>query len=706
MSAREKILSFMKNDTYRPMTSKEIYRHFGVSKTQRQAMKKLLQQLEEEGLIIKNSSGRYGLPEKMNIVSGMIDGKQKGFGFLIPDDPTREDIFINREGMNGAMHNDKVFVRIILTNTSRRQEGEVVKILKRAHKMVVGNFEKSRHFGFVIPDNKRIFYDLFIPKEEFNGARKDQKVVAEITRWPDRKRNPEGRIVEILGEKDGPGVDIEAIVHQFQLPRQFSVEVIKEVEDIPLEISEKDLQNRMDLRELPMVTIDGADAKDLDDAVSIEDMGDNCVKLGVHIADVSHYVKENTDLDKEALNRATSVYLVDRVIPMLPRKLSNGICSLNPQVDRLAMTVFMTYQLEPLKILEHEITSSIIKTNHRMTYAEVGEILIKNNQEVIERYKDFVPQLELMNTLREKLRCERFNGGSINFDFPEVKVILDEEGKPVELRKRQHDIPEQLIEEFMIAANRVVSEEMSWRQVPFIYRIHDQPDYDRLLKFNEFIHNFGYNLKGLHNEIHPRVLQDLLDSAEGKPEEHVINNMLLRSMQQAIYSPTNIGHFGLAVDYYSHFTSPIRRYPDLMIHRIIKEVLAKGTLSSKRLGYLEENLPQITEQSSIQERRAMEAERDSVELKKIEFMKDKIGQEFEGIISGVTNFGLFVELENTVEGLIHVEALDDDYYNYNDKQHFLVGETTKKVYKFGEKVKVIVDRVNLDDRRLDFKIMD
>jgi len=706
MSARDSLLDFMRNKIYRPMTEKELMNEFDVAIDQKDIMSKMLKNLLKEGIVYKNSNGRYGLPEKMDLLVGRIQGHQKGFGFLIPEDPTQKDVFVSRENLNGAMHNDKVFIRILPAKKGKRMDGEVIKILERANHRIVGSFDKSQHFGFVVSDNKRIFYDLFIPKEEINGAKQDQKVVAEITTWPDKKRNPEGKIIEILGDKGAPGVDIEAIIHGMELPQDFPAEVYRETDEVPTEISEEEIVNRKDLRDLPMVTIDGEDAKDLDDAVSLEDLGDGKVRLGVHIADVSHYVKEDSALDKEALERATSIYLVDRVIPMLPRKLSNGICSLNPQVDRLTMSAFITYQLSPLKILEHEITPSIIKTNYRLTYTEVNEILVNDNSEIKGKYRDFVPALKLMNQLREKLRKERFDNGSINFDFPEVKVILDDQGIPIEIKKREHGQAEQLIEEFMIAANRIVSEDMSWREIPFIYRVHDQPDSDRLQDFNEFIHDFGYHLKGIQNEVHPRSLQDLLDKVEGKPEERVINTLLLRSMKQAIYTPTNIGHFGLAIDYYSHFTSPIRRYPDLMIHRIINEVVTKGTLSKKRISELEKKLHQVSEHSSLQERRAMEAERDSVELKKLEFMKDKIGEEFDGIINGVTNFGMFVELDNTVEGLIHVEDLKDDYYHYNEKQHCLVGESTKKVYRFGEKIRVKIDNINLDEREIDFVLVE
>ncbi|MFI5360148.1 MAG: ribonuclease R [Halanaerobiales bacterium] len=706
MGAKDKLLDFMRNKAYRPLTEKELMREFNVPGDQRELMSKLLKELVKEGAIYKSSSGRYSLPEKMDLIVGRIDGNQRGFGFLIPEDPTREDIFIGRENLKGAMHNDKVMVRLLPRGKGKRQEGEVVKILERANQRIVGNFEKSKYFGFVVPDNKRLFYDIFIPKEGVNGAKQNQKVVAEIVSWPEKNRNPEGRIVEILGYKGAPGVDIEGIIRQLDLPRAFPEEVERELEMIPDEVLEEELTGRKDLRDLPMVTIDGEDAKDLDDAVSIEDLGEGKVRLGVHIADVSHYVKEGTALDKEALERGTSIYLVDRVIPMLPPKLSNGICSLNPGEDRLAVSVFITYQLEPFKLMDYEISTSVIRSKYRMTYTEVKEILVNNNQELINKYQDFVPQLQLMNQLREKLRKERFEKGSINFQFPEVRVILDELGKPVEIRLEEHGIAEQLIEEFMIAANRVVSEDMSWKGIPFIYRVHDQPDLDRLQEFNTFIHNFGYFLKGIQNEVHPRALQNLLEEVEGKPEERIINTLLLRSMKKAIYAPSNIGHFGLAIDYYSHFTAPIRRYPDLMIHRIIKESISRGMLPEKRIAQLEKTLPHIAEHCSLRERRAMEAESDSVELKKLEYMLDKIGQEFDGIINGVTNYGLFIELENTVEGLVSVENMKDDYYIFNEKQYCLIGEHTGKVYRFGDKVRVIIDNIDLDEREIDFLLVE
>ncbi|MFW6238243.1 MAG: ribonuclease R [Halanaerobiales bacterium] len=705
MSARTRLLEFLREDAHKPMKLGELCQEFDVSRDQRKEFASVLEELREEGYVFKNSSDQYGIPEKFNLILGRVQRNPKGFAFLIPDNPEQEDIFITTENMNGAMHNDKVFVRYLPEKKGKRREGEVIRVIERANKKIVGELDKSKYYGFVVPDNKRIYNDVFVPKEKMKDAKQGQKVVARIVNWPEKNRNPEGEIVEILGYSDERGVDIEAIIRQLDLPQDFPVEVKNEVRDIPTSISQEEISGRRDLRELRMFTIDGDDAKDFDDAVSIEKLDDNRVRLGVHIADVTHYVKEGSTLDEEALERGTSIYLVDRVIPMLPEKLSNNICSLRPEEERLTMSVIMDFQPEPLELLDYEICNSVIKSDYRLTYDKVQDIL-EGDKDLRNKYSEVVPDLELMNELRSALREERFSGGSIDFNFPEVKVILDDQGRPVELEKREHREAEQLIEEFMICANQVVAEDMYWREIPFIYRVHDQPDPDTLQAFNEFIHNFGYHLKGSQDKIHPRVLGDLLEKVEGKPEERVINTVLLRSMKKAIYSPHNIGHFGLSLEYYSHFTSPIRRYPDLMIHRVIKEVLAKGHLSQNRRDTLNRILPQIADHCSLQERQAMDAERDSVDLKKIEYMQDKIGEEYEGIISGVTGFGFFVELENTVEGLVHVEDMRDDYYHLLEDQYALVGERTKNMYRLGDIVKVKVARVDLDERELDFTLVE
>ena len=701
MSARAKLLDFLE-EARCPITKEELMEEFDISSQQQKHFEDILKQLQKDGLIYKNKQDKYGLPEKFDLIAGRIDKNPKGFGFLIPEEPGHEDIFISPPNLNGAMHNDKVFVKKVPGSSGKKAEGEVIEIIERANNQIVGRFEKVKNYGFVVPDNKRISYDIFIPGSYINEAKNNQKVVAEITEWPLKNRNPEGKITEILGYQDEKGVDIEAIIRQLELPGDFPGRVKNEVARIGEEIPTEEIKKREDLRDLPMVTIDGEDAKDFDDAVSIEKLSDNMVRLGVHIADVTHYVQEDSNLDEEALHRGTSIYLVDRVIPMLPEKLSNNLCSLRPNEDRLAMTVMMDIQLNPLSLEDYEIKETVINSNHRMTYNEVTGILVHGNEELRELYSDFVNQLELMNKLRDKLRTRRFNEGSIDFERQEVKVILGEHGQPIDIQEERHGVSEQLIEEFMIMANKVVAEDMYWRDVPFIYRIHESPDEERLKEFNEFIHNFGYHVKGIDNEVHSSALQDILNQVEDKPEERLINTVLLRTMKKAIYSRHNIGHYGLGLKYYTHFTSPIRRYPDLMIHRIMKEVINQGKLNEKRRDFLEEEIPSIADHSSLQERRAMEAERDSVELKKIEYMQDKIGEEFEGIISGITSFGFFVELKNTVEGLVHVEDLKDDYYHIRQDIHALVGERTNNRYRLGDEVKVKLIKVKPEEREIDF----
>ncbi len=706
MSARQNLLKYFRIDAKKPVDLEELYDEFSIDKGQRKDFKKLLTDLIKEGLLYKNNAGLYGLPEKFNLMSGRIERSPKGFAFLLPDDPELEDVFIALSNMDGAMHNDKVFVRILPETTGKKSSGEVVEIIERANQTIVGNFERKDYFGFVVPDNKRIFNDIFIPAEKMKGAKNGQKVVVKINHWPEKNRSPEGEVIEILGFKKQPGVDIEAIIRQLDLPLKFPAGVLHETEKISMEITQQEKDKREDLTDLTMFTIDGADAKDLDDAVSIEKMSDNNLRLGVHIADVSHYVKEDSLLDKEARERGTSIYLVDRVIPMLPPRLSNGICSLNPDVERLTLSVFIEYQLDPLEVVDYNIVKSVIKSNYRLTYKKVRDIIEKRDERLLEKYNEIVPHLNMMNELRGLLREERFLEGSIDFDFPEVKVVLDDKGRPVELQKQEHSKAEQLIEEFMIAANNIIAEDAHWKGTPFIYRVHDEPDAESMIEFNEFIHNFGYFIKGVRNSVHPRVLQEVLEDIKGKPEERIISTVLLRSMKKAVYAPVNIGHFGLALDFYTHFTSPIRRYPDLMIHRIIKEGIENGYLPEKRKENLEERIPLIAEHSSLQERKAMEAERDSVDLKKIEYMEDKIGEQYEGIISGVTSFGFFVELENMVEGLVHVENLVDDYYHFNRSQQALIGERTKKIYRLGDEVEVEVTAVNLQERQLDFELID
>jgi ribonuclease R len=571
--------------------------------------------------------------------------------------------------------------------------------LKRANNRVVGTFENSRYFGFVVPDEKKICGDVFIPKDEFNNAKSGQKVIAEIVKWPEKRRNAEGKVVEIIGDKDKPGTDILSIIKSHNLPEQFPEDVLRNAESISDTVTEDMLKGRRDLRNLRMVTIDGEDAKDLDDAVSIQRLPDGNYRLGVHIADVSYYVTENSPLDREALRRGTSVYLVDRVIPMLPKKLSNGICSLNPNVDRLAFTVMMDIDNRG-KVKNHEIYESVININERMTYNNVRKILDEKDEELCKRYDYLIDDFRTMEELALILRKKRFARGAIDFDFDEAKIILDENGKPIEIRKYEYSIANRIIEEFMLVCNETVAEHFYWANAPFVYRIHEDPDSEKIQSFSEFLHKLGYHFKGAGN-VHPRALQDLLEKVKGTKEERIISTVMLRSLQKARYSHESFGHFGLAAKFYCHFTSPIRRYPDLIIHRIMKEYL-KNKVDEAREEELNEKLPVIAKSCSERERAAEEAERETEDLKKVEFMKDKEGQVFEGIISGVTSFGMFVEMDNTIEGLVRMSSLEDDYYIFDDVRYCLIGERTRKIYRIGDSVTVQLAKADIASRQIDF----
>jgi len=701
---KESILEFLRRESYRPMSAEELAKAFQIDRKQIGEFLSIIDEMEEEGLIFKTNKEKYGLPEKMNLVIGKLQGHQKGFGFVIPDDEKLMDVFIPAENINGAMHNDRVVARIVKAATpTKTAEGEIIKIIKRANTRVVGTFEKNSYFGFVIPDDKRIYQDIFISKSNFNGAKDGDKVIVEVTKWPEKRRNPEGRIIEVLGNKNKPGIDILSIIKKYNLPEEFPKEVEEYANAIPDEIPEKEIKRRRDLRDLKIVTIDGEDAKDLDDAVSIERLPDGKFKLGVHIADVTYYVKEKSPLDKEALKRGTSVYLVDRVIPMLPKKLSNGVCSLNPRVDRLTLSCVMTIDQNG-KVVDYEIFESVIKTCERMTYTDVTKILRDNDPDLIKRYdylyEDFKAMEELCNILNRK----RMQRGALDFDFEECKIILDEKGKPVEVKPYERDIANRIIEEFMIVCNETIAEHMFWANIPFVYRIHEDPDYEKIMHFNEFVHNLGYKVK-FAKDIHPKMLQEVLESAKGKKEQPIVDMLLLRSLKQARYSPECSGHFGLASKYYCHFTSPIRRYPDLIIHRIIKEYL-KGKIDEKRIEKLKAVVEKAAKQSSDMERLADEAERETEDLKKAEYMAERIGEIYTGIISSVTHFGMFVELPNTIEGLVHINSMTDDYYIFDENLYALIGEETRKIYRLGDEVKVKVHRVDIESRNIDFVLVE
>ncbi|EOD00754.1 ribonuclease R [Caldisalinibacter kiritimatiensis] len=704
MNTKEKIVEVMREQAYKPMLREELADFFQINRDEVKEFYKILDEMEAEGRIIKTRNNRYGIPERMNLVVGKLQGNPKGYGFVIPDNEDLKDIFVSPSDLNGALHGDKVVVRVSRTYEDlRKPEGEVIRILERANKKIVGTFEKSRNFGFVVPDDNRINMDVFIPKSEINGAKTDQKVVVEITKWPEKRRSPEGKVVEILGDKDDVGTDILAVIKKYGLSQEFPTKVINEAKSIPDTIPVSEIKRRRDLRDMTIFTIDGADAKDLDDAVSIEKLNNGNYKLGVHIADVSYYVKEGSKLDKEALKRGTSVYLVDRVIPMLPQKLSNGVCSLNPKVPRLTLSVFMETN-EDGKVLSHEIVESIIQSKERLTYTDVSDILEKDDPQLKQRYEHILEELKLMEELCNILQEKREKRGSIDFNFDEAKIVLDKDGKPVDIRKRERRIANRMIEEFMLVCNETVAEYMYWTNTPFIYRIHEDPDVERINEFNKFIHNFGYVLKGTQ-DIHPKELQQLLKKVESTKEETVINTLMLRSLKKARYSSDSQSHFGLAARYYCHFTSPIRRYPDLQIHRIIKELL-NGKITESRIEKLKRRAPSVAEQSSVRERIAEEAERETEDLKKVEYMSERIGEIYEGIISGITSFGIFVELDNTIEGLVHVSTLVDDYYQYDELNYCLIGERTKKTYKIGDVVKVQLVKADISSREIDFILIE
>jgi len=705
LKIKEKLLDYMERSAYKPMLKKELMQAFNIDKGQQKEFGQALNDMEKEGLIIQTKTNRYAVPERLDLVVGRLEVFPKGFGFLISEKKDSEDLFIPPSAMNGAMNSDKVIGRIESPKTeTSRAEGEIIRIIKRCNKEIVGTYESSKNFGFVIPDDKRIQQDIFIPKGNEKGASTRQKVVCNIVKWPEgRRKSPEGKISEILGYQEDKGVDILSIIKQHQLPLEFPEEVETQAESFKEGIAKDEMQRRKDLRDLTIVTIDGADAKDLDDGVSLEKLGNGNYKLGVHIADVTHYVQEGTALDEEALERATSVYLIDRVIPMLPEKLSNNLCSLNPNTDKLAMSVFMEIDAKG-KVQNEEVFESVINTSERLIYEDVSDILENEDQELMKKYKNYLDMFNNMKELSEILRKKRMDRGAIDFDFPEARVILDEEGTPVDIEEEERRTANRIIEEFMLVCNETIAERYHWLEIPFLYRIHEEPDLEEIQEFNRFIYNFGYQIKGIQNEVHPKALQEINEKVKGKKEEKMLNTLMLRSLQKAEYSADNVGHFGLAADYYSHFTSPIRRYPDLMIHRIIKWHL-NNELSKNRLKKLEKNLPKIADQSSTREREAASAERETVDLKKAEYMSKKIGEEFEGVITSLTSFGIFVELPNTIEGLIRLSSLTDDYYHYDRENQQILGERTKRQFRIGESVVVKVEKVNVMEGEVNFSLV-
>lgn len=694
------IYGFICDELYVPMKLKELAILMQVPKKDRAELLNVMDALVEDGKVELTKKGKYIKSEK-KFETGIFTSHPKGYGFVTVEGQ-QEDIFIPTEQVNGAMHMDTVQIVISPTTSGKRKEGTVTKILSHGMTEVVGTYEDNKTFGFVVPDNPKVAKDIFVPKERSMGAVSGHKVVVAITDYGKEGKKPEGKVTEIIGHINDPGVDIMSLVKAYNIPMEFSDKIMRQVENVSNEVSEADMAGRLDLRSWQMVTIDGEDAKDLDDAVSLTKEGE-LYQLGVHIADVSNYVQEHSALDVEAKDRGTSVYLVDRVIPMLPHKLSNGICSLNAGENRLALSCIMMID-EKGKVVDHKIAETVIKVDRRMSYTSVKKILADHDETEREKYKELVPMFEMMEHVAAILRKKRMKRGSIDFDFPETKIVLDKSGHPVDIKPYERNVATKMIEDFMLIANETVAQDYFWQEVPFVYRTHENPDEEKIKKLSTFINNFGYTLHIGQDEVHPKELQKLLLKIDGTEEEALISRLTLRSMKQAKYTTECTGHFGLATNYYCHFTSPIRRYPDLQIHRIIKDCL-RGRMNAKKIEHYERILPEVAKHSSEMERRADEAERETDKLKKVEYMKARLGEVFEGVISGVTAWGMYVELPNTIEGLVHVTSLEDDYYQFSEETYELIGEHTNIHYKLGQTVHVVAVDADEVMRTIDFKLV-
>lgn len=676
------------------LTYKEMIKYFNISN--KKSFNKDLDKLQKEKIILKDLNGKFVKSKDKNIYFGVYEASRKGFGFILMDE--EKDIFIGRDYLKSAMDSDKVIVKLINEKcTERRKVGEIVYVVERNNKEIIGEFQNSNSFGFVIPKNYNINYDIYIPNKYKLRAKDGDIVVVNIYKWPNKNKNPEGRIVEILGKKDSNNINILTLMKKYKLSRDFPNKVQKDLEKIDFEIQENVVKKRRDLRNLSIVTIDGKDAKDLDDAVYVEKQGEN-YKLGVHIADVTHYVKYGTALDKEAFKRGTSIYLINNVIPMLPKELSNNLCSLNPNTDKLTLSCEMVIDKNG-KVISYDIFESVINTKYRLTYDDVQNIIDYK----IHNFKDIEDMIFHMKDLAEILKNKRIKRGAINLDFTECKILLNENNNVVDVLPFNRSFSHQIIEEFMLVCNETIAEHMFFLNYPFAYRIHEEPDMEKIFNLSEILNNLNYSLK-IKDKIYSNQLQKVLDYFKGKDEEIFLSKFILRSMAKAKYSPNCVGHFGLSTKYYCHFTSPIRRYPDLIIHRILKLVI-KGKLTEKLIPKIKEEVVLACENSSLKEREAEEIEREVYDIKKAEFMKDKIGEEYLGIISSVTSFGFFVELINTVRGLVHIKDLSDDIYYFDDKNMCLIGQNTKNIFKIGMKVNVKVDNVILDNSEIYFTLL-
>lgn len=701
---KERLLGLINDPAYTPLKKEELALIFDIHPTEMPMFYNFLEELEEDGYIGKTKKGKIASPKSMGYFVGKFVAHRKGFGFVESDEEYTQDLFIPAADVNGAMHNDRVVAEITKPATDeRRAEGAIIKVLEREITKVVGEFQSNKTFGFVIADEKKFNQDIYISKKYFSGAKDGDKVVVQITVWPQAGRKPEGKIIEVLGPKGEKEVEILSIIRAHGLPEEFPKKVLEEAQKVAVPISQEEIDRRLDIRDLNIFTIDGEDAKDLDDAISIERLSNGNFKLGVHIADVTHYVHEKSKLDKEALKRATSVYLVDTVIPMLPKTLSNGVCSLNPHEDKLTLSVFMEIDRKG-NVKQYDIKETIINSKARMTYTEVSDILEHDDEELKAKYSHVVEEFKIAEVLAKILMERRSRRGAIDFDFPEAKIILTPEGKVSDIKEYERRISNRIIEEFMLITNETVAEHYFWLNIPFVYRIHETPSPEKMQELGKFVSTFGYTIKGDLEEVHPKALQSIISAIKGKREEEAISTIMLRSLKQARYSPECSGHFGLAAQYYSHFTSPIRRYPDLQIHRIMKEHL-NNKINKKRQEQLVNIVDYASTQSSERERAADLAERDVKDYYKAVYMEDKVGEEFDGVVSSVTSFGMFIELPNTVEGLSRLANMGDDYYIYDEMTYTIIGERTRKTYRIGDPVRIKVANVNVDLREIDFKIL-
>ena len=698
------ILKFMSREDYVPMKAKEIAGIFMVPKNKYNNFKSILDKLEKKYKIQKNRKNKYSIIDENKYIEGTYRGNEKGYGFVIPENEEMEDIFIPRGNNNNALNEDIVVAEIVKeSEDGKRKEGKIVSIVKHEKDKVVGLFVKSRNFGFVIPDDKKFGGDIFISKSNFAKAKNNQKVVVKLTKYPEKNKKAEGKIIEIIGGIDEAGVDMLSLVKEYDLPYEFLQGVIEEAKSKGNKVDKKDIPNRVDLRDKTIFTIDGEDAKDLDDAVRVYKNNDGNYMLDVHIADVSYYVTENSLLDKEAIIRGTSIYMLDRVIPMLPKELSNGICSLNAGEDRFTLSCTMEIDKEG-NIISSDVYKAVIKVTERMNYKDVQKIIDGSDEKVLEKYKNYIQDFKLMEELAKILKNKRLERGYLNLDLPESKVILDNNGHAVDIKKYELYFSNEIIEQFMLSANETIAERFYWLEAPFIYRVHEEPDIDKVKELNKFLYNFGYKINKSGDKVYPKEFAKVLDSVKGKTEERVVSNLVLRTLKVARYESENDGHFGIASKYYCHFTSPIRRYPDLFIHRIISKYLENNyELSEKQKEKYEKQAEQYAKTSSDREKIATKVERDSIDIKMAEYMQDRIGEEYEGMVSSVTSFGIFVELDNTVEGLIRFENLGDEYFEYDEEHKQLIGEKTGITYKIGDRVKIKVINANKETRQIDFE---